>query len=279
MRIVTLIENEAPQGLLSEWGLSLWIEHRGRRYLLDAGASDAFARNAVRLGVDLARADAAVLSHAHYDHADGMGAFCTANRRAPVYVRRAADENCYSWHGEQPRYIGVRPGLLELMGGRLARVDGVLRLAEDVALVPHARPDMAERGRRAQMFVRRGERLCADDFAHEQSMVFALPEGLVAISSCTHGGVDALLEEASLAFPSRPVRALVGGLHLFRTPPDEGHALAERLAGMDGLELYVGHCTGEAAQALLAERMPGRVHRLCSGTAFEIGGEGRCAGT
>ena len=38
MRVTVLIENTAPVGLACEHGLSLHIEHGGRRWLLDAGA-------------------------------------------------------------------------------------------------------------------------------------------------------------------------------------------------------------------------------------------------
>ena len=270
MRIVVLMENDAPEGLLGEWGLSLWIEHLSRRYLLDFGASGGFAQNALRLGVDLSQADAAALSHAHYDHADGMAAFCAVNRRAPVYVRRSAAENCYSWHGGAPKYIGVRPGLLAELAGRVERVDGVVQIGEGAFLLPHARADLAERGRRARMFVRRAERFIPDDFSHEQCLALAGRGGLTICTSCSHGGVDAILDEAAAAFPGTPVRALVGGFHLFRSPQEDVRALAGRLADAGAPELYAGHCTGEAAMEALRERFPGRVHRLTSGAAFAL---------
>ena len=76
MRITALMENTAPEGALRcEHGLALHIEHGGKRYLLDAGATGALLDNAAALGIDLAAVDAAVLSHGHYDHAGGFPAF------------------------------------------------------------------------------------------------------------------------------------------------------------------------------------------------------------
>ena len=86
MRAVILVENTAPPALEREHGLSVYVEHRGRRVLLDAGHSGKFARNAEKLGVDLSRVDTAVLSHGHYDHADGLDVFFSQVPDIPVHI-------------------------------------------------------------------------------------------------------------------------------------------------------------------------------------------------
>ena len=70
MRITVLTDNIGRDGLTGEWGLSFYIEYHGRKLILDAGQSGIFAENADKLGLSLADVDYAVLSHAHYDHAD-----------------------------------------------------------------------------------------------------------------------------------------------------------------------------------------------------------------
>ena len=56
MRITALMENTAPEGALRcEHGLALHIEHGGKRYLLDAGATAARVHNAAALGVEPGR--------------------------------------------------------------------------------------------------------------------------------------------------------------------------------------------------------------------------------
>ncbi|MBQ3373525.1 MAG: MBL fold metallo-hydrolase [Oscillospiraceae bacterium] len=73
--MTVLIDNVASEPLVSEWGLSILITADNRKILLDTGASSLFAQNAQCLGIDLADIDIGVLSHAHYDHADGLDTF------------------------------------------------------------------------------------------------------------------------------------------------------------------------------------------------------------
>ena len=73
MKTTILVDNDAQEGLGCEWGFSALIETDGAIILLDSGASGLFAQNAQALGIDLADVDYCVLSHAHFDHADGFG--------------------------------------------------------------------------------------------------------------------------------------------------------------------------------------------------------------
>ncbi len=270
MKVTVLIENSAPEGLTAEWGLSLFIECQDGRYLLDAGGSEAFADNARKLGVALEAADAAILSHGHYDHSGGLDAFCKINDHAMIFIRESVGENCYSWHKTFPKYIGVQRGMMKRNRDRFARVQGDHYIAKHVILVPHKDDKLSEKGKRAEMYVRRGLILRPDGFRHEQSLVFDLPGGLVIFSSCSHSGVDSILDEVGRTFPGKPIRAMVGGFHLVRTPPREIHLLAQRLEGMGVPELYTGHCTGDAAMEILEKALPGHVHRMETGMTFEI---------
>ena len=80
MKITVLIDNIARAGLICEWGLSFFIEFENHCYLLDMGTTGDFAVNAADLGIDLNRVDFSILSHAHYDHSDGMGVFFEKNQ-------------------------------------------------------------------------------------------------------------------------------------------------------------------------------------------------------
>ena len=276
LKATVLIDNTCKEGLLSEWGLSFYIEHCGRRYLLDTGATDKFIINAERLGIDLSSVDCAVLSHAHYDHSGGTEAFLKLNTHARLYVRPSAGENCWSRHSLRLRYIGLPKGLLDKAGGRLVRKDGVVGLGEGAWLVPHSYGagtawDPRISARKSGLYVRRGLCFVPDDFSHEQSLVFETDEGLVIFNSCSHSGPEAIVAEVMAALPGRKICAYIGGLHLFRLRDKDIESVASGLAGSGVARVFAGHCTGDRAYAILESRLEGRIGRTYSGMTVSFG--------
>lgn len=151
MKLTALMENKGPSCLTAEHGLAVDIQYKGHHYLLDTGASDAFAANADRLGVDLSTVEMAFLSHGHFDHSGGYHAFFARNGHAPVYVRQGAQEAYYCGAGPLQKYIGVPKGLFEEFSDRFRFVEGQFQAAKGVWLLPDQVSDGAERGKKAHM--------------------------------------------------------------------------------------------------------------------------------
>ncbi len=276
--ITVLIDNATAVGYCSEWGLSLYIRHDATRLVLDFGQSDAFAQNAERLGIDLAAIDYAVLSHAHYDHANGMDAFFRLNSHAPLFLSEACAENCWSTKANtaEPHYIGIQPGLLEGFHTRLhtVPVSHVTTIAPNIHLVPHSTPGLAYKGERDGMLLRTCNSWQPDGFSHEVSLVIELddtPSGRLAVfNSCSHAGLCNIVREVEDAFPNGRVAAYVGGLHLFQSTDEHVQAVARdvRVANID--HVFTGHCTGNNAFELLSHELPGRVTLLHPGLTFAL---------
>ena len=278
IKITALIENKAPDGLNKEHGLSVFCEYGGKSYLLDTGASDAYATNAKALGIDLSSVDIGVLSHAHYDHSGGYKSFFSLNGGAKLYLRAEARESCYLKIGPYKRYVGIPKGILKKYGDRFVFVTGNAELDDGVWLICHSTPNLSERGKRAHLYRKTAEGLIPDDFAHEQSLVFDTPEGLVILNSCCHGGADNIVSEAKAAFPGREVAAIIGGFHLMGVrgtstlgvKPGEVEALGRRLLELGVKHTYVCHCTGNPANEILSRVMGESVSYFSTGTEIEI---------
>lgn len=155
MKFTVLVENQEACGLEGEHGLSFYIEYNGRKLLLDAGQSAVFVRNAEKLGCDLAAVEAAVLSHAHYDHAGGFEVFFRVNQSALLYARAEGKAlDCWSI-GEKQRYIGIPEQILQEFPERFVWTEGLLQLYPGVWLVPHSTPGLEKIGERTGMYRRR----------------------------------------------------------------------------------------------------------------------------
>ena len=288
MRITVLTDNLAPadlfrssfvdpsgnrlpaENLLSEWGLSFHIEYQGARFLLDMGSTDVFARNAKALGIDLAKVDYSMLSHAHYDHSDGMEAFFDRNAKARLLIRKGTGENCYGLNSEgQLHYIGIKEGSLKRFSDRIEYVDGDYSVCEGVYLIPHKTPGLESIGRKVGMRIRVKDTWKTDDFSHEQSLVFREKDGLVVLNSCSHAGPKVIIHEIMKTFPGEKVKMYLGGLHLYRSSEDEVRELGRVLRELEVGRIYTGHCTGEEAFRILKEELGERICQFCSG--YSIG--------
>ena len=279
MKIQVLIDNIAgtcgSRKLFGEWGLSVYVEFEGKRYLLDTGASHLFAKNAGVMGVDLSKVDVGVLSHAHFDHSDGMAKFFHVNEAAPFYLRKGAGENCYHAHKligpfMYHEYIGIHKGFLKRFADRIRFAEGDMLIAPNVYLVPHKTPGLEAIGERAHLSVKENGKYRYDSFDHEQSLVFDTPRGLFVMNSCSHGGADNIVKEIEATFPGKKIYALLGGFHLFRYKDEVVRAFAERLRELDVQKIYTGHCTGDRAFEILREVLGDRAEQMFTGMTVEI---------
>ncbi len=193
-RLVVLVDNEPGEGLLSEWGWSLYLELEGRRVLFDADTSPrVLGFNAQRLGVDLSRLDYAVLSHHHSDHYGGFSAVAEARPGLRVYAPPG------------------RTGYLERMGLEPVVVTSTRRVEGGVWVI--------------------GPLRSASWSLYEQGLAVDVEgHGVILVVGCSHPGVDRLAEEAVKA-TGKPLHLVIGGFHSpSREVLDRLAGLAERIA-------------------------------------------------
>lgn len=270
MRATVIVDNIESSDLPGEWGLSIFIEHREKKILLDAGASDLFVRNAEALNLPLDQVDFAVLSHAHYDHANGLDVFFQVNEAAPCYTQSATEEDCYAKFLLYRRYIGIPKGLLERHPNRIIKCDTARQISEGVHVLPHTTKGLSAIGKREHMWRKTSAGWRPDNFAHEQSLVFETDKGLVIFNSCSHGGAAAIVREVQEAFPGRPIYGIIGGFHIYNKSDREIRSLAKRLKDTGIQYVCTGHCSGEKGYSILREELGEMVEQLHVGLVMEF---------
>lgn len=270
LKATVLIDNISKNELQPEWGLCIYIEYEGKRILLDTGASGKFSENAKKLGINLQEVDFGVLSHAHYDHADGMDTFLKENEKAVFYLRHGCGENCYGKKFIFRKYIGIKRGILAAYQDRIVFAEGDYEIIPGVSLIPHKETGLSVIGKKNGLYVKQGVRLKPDDFAHEQSLVFDTERGLVIFNSCSHGGADRIIREVAAVYPGKQMYALIGGFHLFQSSEEEVRALAIKVRETGIQKVYTGHCTGKRAYGILKEELGDMVQQLETGLVIEL---------
>lgn len=266
-----LTDNISKSDLESEWGLSIYIEANDKKILLDTGKSGRFLKNAGTLGIDLSKVDYGVLSHAHFDHSDGMEDFFGANVTARFYLRESAAENCY--HKilyPFGKYIGIKKGILSRYADRIEYVSGDYMLSEGIYLIPHKTPGLEKIGKEGKMYIKKDRFIVPDDFSHEQSLVIETAKGLVIFNSCSHGGVDNIINEVAKTFAGKKIYAVCGGFHLFSSSDAKIRALATRIRETGIERVFTGHCTGKRAFGILKEELGDMVTQICVGMELEF---------
>ena len=265
MKVIILVDNIENHELKGEWGLSIFIEHEGVKLLLDTGASNLFVENAKKLGINLNDVDYGVLSHAHYDHANGIPFFFRKNDSAKFYVQQGMSSNCYERGFMHYKYIGIPKDLLSQYGTRFVFVEGVCSLTNNISIVSHHIEQLEEKGHRESMFVKVNGKMQDEDFSHEQSLVIRTQKGLFVFNSCCHVGVETIINEVKDIYPDEHIYGLVGGFHLYNKTRQEIEKLGDYLITTGIEQVYTGHCTGDKAYFLLKKYLKDKLHQFNCG--------------
>lgn len=262
MKATVIVDNISSGDISGEWGLCILIEYGEKKILLDTGASNLFAYNADKLNLSVKDIDIAVLSHAHYDHANGIEKFFEVNHKAKLYLQDSCEENCYSKKWIFHKYIGIPRGVLKKYQARIKYVSGDYRICEGISLISHKTPGLNEIGKREKMYKKINGKWYPDDFSHEQSLVFETSKGLVIFNSCSHGGVVNIINEVATAYPQKKVIAVIGGFHIYNKSENEIRELAKMIKDTGIEYVCTGHCTGKKAYEILNEELGDALHQL-----------------
>ena len=248
-KITVLVENDAPAGLESEHGLSLFVETLESTFLFDCGQTGMAWRNAARLGVDLASVQFVVLSHSHYDHAQGFPSLLEEVKPKAIYTGPDFWQEKYSFDSDSGQYLYKGCGFKEVdlrnWGIQQKVCEDVLDLDDTARLITGF--DMHCSFETIPKKFRRGETKEADFFDDEICLSLKEKDGISLIVGCSHRGilniVSAVQEKTGL-----PVRRIIGGIHLDGAEQERIEKTMQEFKRLGIQELNLCHCSGRIAK-------------------------------
>ena len=255
-------------GLQKDWGFAAFVEYGGRRILFDTG-NDAgiFQQNVDKLGIDLSRLDAVIVSHRHGDHTSGLRPLLQRNPHVRIYAPQdgamfrtpAARNFIETYDGELPAQLRYFDGReperrgegTPWPGGSFHAVTSTQEILPGffVLTTRSQKPGTLE--------------------MNEVSLAVRTPQGLVVLVGCSHPGVENILAQAAKI--DARLYNVIGGFHLVQTPRAE----VERVAGLldETLKLQrvaPGHCTSELGFRVFLDRFKDRFDQAGLGAVLAL---------
>jgi 7,8-dihydropterin-6-yl-methyl-4-(beta-D-ribofuranosyl)aminobenzene 5'-phosphate synthase len=250
-----------------DWGFSALVEYRGKRILFDTGNNgQIFSRNVKKLGVDLTRLDAAVISHRHGDHTSGLSHLIDVNPGVKIYVPVEAAffkslmpreflTHYATLPAEMQYFHGVEPR--QVVSGTPWENANFEAIAKTTEVLPGF-----------FLFSTQSQKAGTMEM-NEISLAFRTERGLAVVVGCSHPGVEKILAAAAGIDPR--LYFVTGGFHLVVAQRQEIERVASALHDNLKVERVApGHCTGELGFAVFMELFKDRFDRAGLGTVIPL---------
>lgn len=272
-RVTILAENLARgEGILGEHGLAFWIDTGAHRVLFDTGQGLVLEHNARRLGIDLAEADAIVLSHGHFDHVGGLESVWPKCRRARLILHPRATEPKWaaSGPGGAARRLGrdyVETAAFRLPGREIVVTTAPVEVVPGVFTTGEI-PRQTDYEDTGGPFFLDPALTRPDPLLDEIALWLPGPAGTTLLSGCAHAGLVNTLRRVEHLGGGQPVGLLIGGLHLENAGAERLARTLAELRARPALRLAFCHCTGAAAARRLWAEFPDRCLPAHAGAGF-----------
>ena len=264
--------------LTKGWGFSSLIRYNGKLILFDAGSNaDLFKQNVKQLGVNLNKIDIVIVSHAHYDHLNGIDYVLKINPKIKIYfpydsfwgapsVFNATGQDSLVKDSLPPelRYFDGKSDIfkVEQSGGRFlhANIEFVKDFKEilpGIKLVPTSAKYMGYFSKYPKSFTQGSFNDAKEDVKlnnlPELSLSLTNARGEVLFVGCSHSGVESIVQETILKTGNN-VDMLVGGFHLLPFDREETNKVCNILKNDFKItKVAPGHCTGPLAFKILQD--------------------------
>ena len=273
VEITILTENRVVNPrLIAEQGLSFYISSPEGKFLFDTGQTGAFLQNAHNLKIDLQQLDAIVLSHGHYDHANGLYYYLKKFGQANVVCHPNIFNKKFRLMNGERMFIGLRweEDELKRLGASFHFKTNPHHLTENILLSGEIHRITDYEAMEEHYEERVLESYIRDELHDDQALILKTHKGLVVLVGCAHSGVINTIKYAMRLTGIEEVYAVIGGMHLARASQEKIHKVVNALLQVNPRYIVPLHCTGFYAIHHLYRMMGDRVLLMNVGDRLEI---------
>ena len=259
-------------GLLAEHGLSYWLDTGTHRVLFDTGQGMVLQQNAAKLGIDLGKADAIVLSHGHYDHVSGLPFALKIAPGASLWFHPAATERKFI-RSPQGKARRISTDFMEAQD--FGKTRNVHRVTEPSEVVPGVW--FTGEIPRTNDFEDVGGPFFLDDALNkpdpiidDMALYYQGEGGVSVVFGCAHAGGINTLDHIHHFTDQKPIDTLLGGLHLLAASPERMKRTIAALRANAPKRMGFCHCTGAAAIRRIWNEFPDACMEIHVGSQISL---------
>lgn len=224
----------AKPGIQEDWGYAAVVTFRGHRLLFDSGTKpQLFLDNLRKVDVTPESIEAAMISHQHPDHRNGIYQLYPQHPGLPVYFLESFETAAY----DQAAKIGMKP----------------IRVTQSREILP----GMFTTG-------------TVEGNPNEQSLAIETSKGIVMMVGCSHPGIVKLVETVERQRKKNSIHLLIGGFHMFPQSEDQIRAQIEQLKKLQVETVRPAHCTGELAHSLFEKEWGSKCGKAGAGNVIRL---------
>ncbi len=273
--LTTLSENTAGRpDFMAEWGQSILVQTDGCTVLFDVGGSNVVLANADRLGIDLTKIDAIVLSHGHHDHTGGLCDVLKRLGRKRVIAHPDIWDIKYAKRPleDKEAFIGIPFAREELehLGASFELTPEPVSLSDRVMTTGEVEMTTDFEIIERNLFLKERGKFVQDPLADDLALIVRMDEGLLVVLGCAHRGTINTIRHAQKLTGEKRVYAVVGGTHLAPASEERIERTIQELKDIGVQKIGISHCNGFYASARVARAFGDKFFLNNAGTQITI---------
>lgn len=255
LKVTLLIDDQESEQFKTEHGLSIFLEKDNLKFIFDTGQSSRFLDNAKKLDIDLEDLDGVVISHGHYDHANGLEYLLKEFTPKKVFLGKGFFETKYKVLPSGELLLRSTPYGENIFNH--TKIDYITEtkteIFKDVYIIRNFKRVTDYEKDNPIFLLKDNGGYKIDNFNDEISLVVRVEGKLNVFIGCAHPGVVNMLKTIKENFTDK-IGMVYGGIHLKDASEYKINKTLDDLRDLQIPFFHLLHCTGSVATKKIAQK-------------------------